>query len=159
MCRIHLQIATDSVVQSTTAKVIWMCSLCRETQKMGHITFNWNGNHSKKIHDRLETYQEIQSENVKFDVEPEMRAATIANVAHDALLSGHYDYVRVMFANGDMVGHTRDFEATKRACVAVDEGIKARFHIILQIWKFVLLFYKNKKLWSMDACDRHPVHT
>lgn len=141
ICKVHfLQIVTISSVQSTTTKLIWMCSICRETQKIGHVTFNWNGNQSKKIHDRLETYQEIHSENVKFDVEPEMRAATIANVALDALLSGHYDYVRVMFANGDMVGHTRDFEATKRACVAVDEGIKARF----------ITFFKWESLFSFS---------
>ena len=128
---------------------------------MGHVTFNWNGNYSKKIHDRLETYQEIQSENVKFDVEPEMRAATIANVAHDALLSGHYDYVRVMFANGDMVGHTRDFEATKRACVAVDEGIKARFIIFFKwgslLYIYISFSFKKIELRNMDACDPHPV--
>lgn len=91
---------------------------------MGHITFNWNGNNSGKTHVSNDTYQEVQSENIRFELEPEMRAATIANIAHDALLSGLYDFVRVMFANGDMVGHTRDFEATKRACIAVDEGIK-----------------------------------
>lgn len=91
---------------------------------MGHVTFNWNGNRSGKVDPRLETYFEVQSENQRFELEPEMRAATVAKVAHDALLSGLYDYVRVMFANGDMVGHTRDFEATKKACEAVDEGIK-----------------------------------
>lgn len=95
-----------------------------ESQKMGHITFNWNGNNSGKTHEVNDTWHEVQSENVRYEYEPEMRAATIGNVANDALLSGKYDFVRVMFANGDFVGHTNDFEATKRACVAVDEGIK-----------------------------------
>jgi 2,3-bisphosphoglycerate-independent phosphoglycerate mutase len=91
---------------------------------MGHVTFNWNGNRGSKLDQRLETYHEVQSENVRFELEPEMRTRTIARVAHDALLSGLYDYVRVMFAAADMVGHTHDLEATKRACECIDAAIK-----------------------------------
>ncbi len=59
-----------------------------------------------------------------------MKAAEIAKAAREALLSGKFDYVRVNFANGDMVGHTGDLEATKRACEAVDQGVKVRvFHM------------------------------
>jgi bisphosphoglycerate-independent phosphoglycerate mutase (AlkP superfamily) len=53
-----------------------------------------------------------------------MKAAEIAKAAQQALLSGEFDYVRVNFANGDMVGHTGDLEATKLACESVDQGVK-----------------------------------
>jgi 2,3-bisphosphoglycerate-independent phosphoglycerate mutase len=69
-------------------------------------------------------YHEIPSDNIKFNEAPHMKAAEIAKAAQEALLSGKFDYVRVNFANGDMVGHTGDLEATKRACEAVDEGVK-----------------------------------
>lgn len=97
---------------------------CSETQKFGHVTFFWNGNRSGKINDTLEVYHEIPSDNIKFNEAPHMKAAEIAKAAQEALLSGKFDYVRVNFANGDMVGHTGDLEATKRACEAVDEGVK-----------------------------------
>lgn len=97
-----------------------------ETQKFGHVTFFWNGNRSGKINDTLEVYHEIPSDNIKFNEAPHMKAAEIAKAAQEALLSGKFDYVRVNFANGDMVGHTGDLEATKRACEAVDQGVKVR---------------------------------
>lgn len=97
-----------------------------ETQKFGHVTFFWNGNRSGKINDLLEVYHEIPSDNIKFNEAPHMKAADIAKAAQDALLSGQFDYVRVNFANGDMVGHTGDLEATKKACEAVDHGVKVR---------------------------------
>lgn len=53
-----------------------------------------------------------------------MKAAEIAKATREALLSGKFDYVRVNFANGDMVGHTGDLEVTKRACEAVDQRVK-----------------------------------
>ena len=97
-----------------------------ETQKFGHVTFFWNGNRSGKINDDLEVYHEIPSDNIQFNEAPHMKAAEIAKAAREALLSGKFDYVRVNFANGDMVGHTGDLEATKRACEAVDQGVKVR---------------------------------
>lgn len=100
-----------------------------ETQKFGHVTFFWNGNRSGKIDETLETYHEIPSDNIQFNEAPHMKAAEIAKAAKAALLSGDFDYVRVNFANGDMVGHTGDLEATKRACEAVDQGVKVRFHL------------------------------
>ena len=95
-----------------------------ETQKFRHMTFFWNGNRSGKINDDLEVYHEIPSDNIQFNEAPHMKAAEIAKAAREALLSGKFDYVRVNFANGDMVGHTGDLEATKRACEAVDQGVK-----------------------------------
>lgn len=42
-----------------------------------------------------------------------MKAREIADAAKEALRSGKFDYVRVNFANPDMVGHTGDLEATR----------------------------------------------
>jgi 2,3-bisphosphoglycerate-independent phosphoglycerate mutase len=95
-----------------------------ETQKFGHVTFFWNGNRSGKVDDTLETYHEVPSDNIQFNKKPHMKAAEIAKAAQQALLSGEFDYVRVNFANGDMVGHTGDLEATKLACESVDQGVK-----------------------------------
>ncbi|CAK9269976.1 unnamed protein product [Sphagnum jensenii] len=97
---------------------------CSETQKFGHVTFFWNGNRSGKVDDTLETYHEVPSDNIQFNKKPHMKAAEIAKAAQQALLSGEFDYVRVNFANGDMVGHTGDLEATKLACESVDQGVK-----------------------------------
>ena len=97
-----------------------------ETQKFGHVTFFWNGNRSGKLSEELETYHEVPSDNVPFNQLPLMKAAEIAQAAKEAILSGKYDYIRINFANGDMVGHTGVFHAVLDACKAVDEGVKVR---------------------------------
>lgn len=103
--------------------VPWGCS---ETQKFGHVTFFWNGNRSGKLDETLETYYEVPSDRVPFNQLPKMKAKEIGDAGRDALVSGKYDYVRLNFANGDMVGHTGVFPAVLEACEAVDLGIKVR---------------------------------
>eukprot|EP00245_Coleochaete_scutata_P004536 TRINITY_DN17248_c0_g1_i1.p1 TRINITY_DN17248_c0_g1~~TRINITY_DN17248_c0_g1_i1.p1 ORF type:complete len:560 (+),score=122.06 TRINITY_DN17248_c0_g1_i1:227-1906(+) len=97
---------------------------CSETQKFGHVTFFWNGNRSGKLDDTLETYHEVTSDILPFNEAPLMKAAEITAAAKEALLSGKYDYVRINFANGDMVGHTGVLDAVLAACKAVDDGVK-----------------------------------
>lgn len=97
---------------------------CSETQKFGHVTYFWNGNRSGKFSDALETYKEIPSDKVIFNKKPIMKAVEIAHAAAEALRSGKYDFVRVNFPNGDMVGHTGDLEATIAGMEAVDHGLE-----------------------------------
>ncbi|GJN31391.1 hypothetical protein PR202_gb19784 [Eleusine coracana subsp. coracana] len=61
----------------------------------------------------LEKYEEIPSDiGIPFNEQPKMKALEIAHKARDAILSREFDQVRVNIANGDMVGHTGDIEAT-----------------------------------------------
>ncbi len=98
-----------------------------ETQKFGHVTFFFNGNRSGKLSDTLETYVEIPSDNVSFELRPWMKAAQISDAATAAITSGQHDHVRMNYANGDMVGHTGDLEATRIALEVVDRQI-GRLH-------------------------------
>ncbi len=95
-----------------------------ETQKFGHVTYFWNGNRSGYIDDELETYVEIPSDNVPFDEAPAMKAQEITDATIDLLRSGKYRYGRVNYANGDMVGHTGNLEATIKAIETVDECVR-----------------------------------
>jgi len=91
-----------------------------ETQKFGHVTYFWNGNRSGKFDDKLETYLEIPSDVVPFEQRPWMKCAEITDALIDALLSGRHQYLRVNYANGDMVGHTGNFEAVITAMQSLD---------------------------------------
>jgi 2,3-bisphosphoglycerate-independent phosphoglycerate mutase len=93
---------------------------CSETQKYGHVTYFFNGNRSGKLDAALETYVEVPSDRLPFDERPWMKAAEIADAVVPAILSGGYHHVRLNFANGDMVGHTGNLEATRVAVEAVD---------------------------------------
>ncbi len=94
-----------------------------ETQKYGHVTYFWNGNRGGKFDPALETYVEIPSDRVPFDQRPWMKAAEITDSTIEALASGKHRFLRINYANGDMVGHTGDLEATINAVQAVDLGL------------------------------------
>ena len=95
-----------------------------ETQKFGHVTYFWNGNNSGYINESLETYVEIPSDKVTFDLRPWMKAAEITDAVVDAVRSGAHKFIRLNFANGDMVGHTGVVPAIRIAVEAVDLGLR-----------------------------------
>jgi 2,3-bisphosphoglycerate-independent phosphoglycerate mutase len=83
-----------------------------ETQKFGHVTYFWNGNRSGYFNEQLETYKEIPSDILPFDQAPKMKAQEITDELIQQIESQKYDFLRVNYANGDMVGHTGNFKAT-----------------------------------------------
>lgn len=94
---------------------------CSETQKFGHVTYFWNGNRSGYFDESIEEYVEIPSDNIEFDQKPWMKASEIADVTIDRMLGGTFDFGRINFANGDMVGHTGNLEASVVAVSVVDQ--------------------------------------
>ena len=101
-----------------------------ETQKFGHVTYFWNGNNSGYIDERLEKYLEIPSDKVKFDQRPWMKAAEITDAVVDAVKSDKYKFIRLNYANGDMVGHTGIVPAIRIAVEAVDLGLRRLVPVI-----------------------------
>jgi 2,3-bisphosphoglycerate-independent phosphoglycerate mutase len=96
---------------------------CSETQKFGHVTYFYNGNRSGKIDEALERYLEIPSDRVPFDQRPWMKAAEITDAAVEAIVGGQYDFIRLNYANGDMVAHTGDLEATRISLEVLDRQL------------------------------------
>lgn len=92
-----------------------------ETQKYGHVTYFFNGNRSGKFSERLDTYVEVPSDkNIDFSDVPWMRAHEITNATIEAIESGKYDFVRLNYANPDMVGHCGIFDRARLAVECVD---------------------------------------
>jgi 2,3-bisphosphoglycerate-independent phosphoglycerate mutase len=91
-----------------------------ETQKFGHVTYFFNGNRSGKFDDALEDYVEIPSDSLPFEERPWMKAAEITDRVVEAILGGTYGFIRLNYANGDMVGHTGVPQAVEIAVETVD---------------------------------------
>ena len=91
-----------------------------ETQKFGHVTYFFNGNKSGKIDEELEDYVEVQSDRVHFEERPWMKAAEITDKVIEAVEQGDHDFIRLNYANGDMVGHTGKMQAAIIAVETVD---------------------------------------
>ncbi len=91
-----------------------------ETQKFGHVTYFWNGNRSGKFSENCEEYVEITSDRIPFEQKPWMKAAEITERVIGELYSEKWDFLRLNFANGDMVGHTGIYQAAIIAVETVD---------------------------------------
>jgi 2,3-bisphosphoglycerate-independent phosphoglycerate mutase len=94
-----------------------------ETQKYGHVTYFFNGNKLGKFDETLEDYVEITSDNVPFEQRPWMKSAELTDAVIEAVESGKYDFIRLNYPNGDMVGHTGIYEAVLCAMEALDLGL------------------------------------
>lgn len=92
-----------------------------ETQKFGHVTYFWNGNRLDKFDENLEDYIEIPSDIISFDKKPAMKAREITDEVIKKIKSNKYEFIRLNFPNGDMVGHTGNFEATVESMRVIDE--------------------------------------
>ena len=93
---------------------------CSETQKFGHVTYFWNGNRSGYFDKNLEEYVEVLSDKITFDLKPWMKAYEITEETIKRMQLGSFDFGRINFANGDMVGHTGNYEAAVIAVETVD---------------------------------------
>jgi 2,3-bisphosphoglycerate-independent phosphoglycerate mutase len=91
-----------------------------ETQKYGHVTYFWNGNRGGRFDEALETWLEIPSDRVPFEQRPWMKAAEITDATLEALASGGPRFLRINFANGDMVGHAGRLDPAVVAVETVD---------------------------------------
>jgi 2,3-bisphosphoglycerate-independent phosphoglycerate mutase len=89
-----------------------------ETEKYAHVTFFLNGGIDEPYAN--ETRVLIPSPDVKtYDMKPEMSAVEVGDAVLKAM-DEEYDFIVVNFANGDMVGHTGDFDAAVKAVETVD---------------------------------------
>ena len=89
-----------------------------ETEKYAHVTFFFNGGVEEPMVGESRVL--IPSPDVKtYDMKPEMSAPEVGEAVRTAMDEA-YDFIVVNFANGDMVGHTGNYEAAKKAVEAVD---------------------------------------
>lgn len=91
-----------------------------ETQKFGHVTYFFNGNRTGKFDEKLEDYVEITSDVLPFEQRPWMKTAEITDYVLKAIAGNEYRFIRLNFPNGDMVGHTGNYQAVVCGLEAMD---------------------------------------
>ena len=90
-----------------------------ETEKYPHVTFFFNGGEETVYpgEDRIL----IPSPDVAtYDLKPEMSAYEVTDKLVEAINSRQFDAIICNYANADMVGHTGDIGAARRAVEAID---------------------------------------
>ena len=92
-----------------------------ETEKYAHVTYFFDGGRDLDLNlcDRVL----IPSPKVAtYDLKPEMSAREITSNLLERM-DNNYDFIFLNFANGDMVGHTGNYDMTKKAIETIDEMI------------------------------------
>ncbi len=125
-----------------------------ETQKYGHITYFWNGNNSLKFNETLEDWVEIPSDRISFDKKPEMKAKEITDALIQAILSNKYQFLRVNYANGDMVGHTGVLESAIKAIEVLDVQIRRLYETIQKVQGTMILISDHGNCEQMIEIDK-----
>ena len=93
-----------------------------ETEKYAHVTYFFDGGVERNLKNSKRIL--IPSPSVKtYDLKPEMSAYLITETLMKEL-DNNYDLVVLNYANGDMVGHTGKYEATKKAVLALDNCLE-----------------------------------
>ncbi|WP_291951650.1 2,3-bisphosphoglycerate-independent phosphoglycerate mutase [Campylobacter sp.] len=109
-------------LKNTLATMIARANLTQlhtaETEKYAHVTFFFNG--GKEELEVNETRVLIPSPKVKtYDEKPQMSIEKVGDEVIKGIENG-IDFIVVNFANGDMVGHTGNFQAAIKAVESVD---------------------------------------
>ena len=90
-----------------------------ETEKYAHVTYFFSGGREQPF--AGEDRNLVPSPKVAtYDLAPAMSAHAVTDRLVDALQAGHYDFIVCNYANGDMVGHSGNFDAAVKAVEVVD---------------------------------------
>jgi 2,3-bisphosphoglycerate-independent phosphoglycerate mutase len=93
-----------------------------ETEKYAHVTFFFSGGKEATV--AGEHRELIPSPKVAtYDLQPEMSAPAVTDYLVSAICEQRFDLIICNYANGDMVGHTGNFEAAVAAIEALDTQV------------------------------------
>ena len=93
-----------------------------ETEKYAHVTFFFNDQNEVKF--KGESRMLVPSPNVKtYDMKPEMSIYEVSDKLIGEIKKKKFDLVIVNLVNGDMVGHTGNVAAIRKAVKSVDECV------------------------------------
>jgi len=132
-----------------------------ETEKYAHVTFFFSCGREQPYpgEDRIL----VASPKVAtYDLEPEMSAREITDNLIRVIAEDSFDFIICNFANGDMVGHTGDFTAAKRAVETIDDCIGRIKKAIDQSGSECLITADHgnvERMFDLTTHQRHTAHT
>ncbi|MGY8720077.1 MAG: 2,3-bisphosphoglycerate-independent phosphoglycerate mutase, partial [Verrucomicrobiia bacterium] len=134
---------------------------CAETEKNPHVTFFFNNYRSEPFEGEDRACP--QSPPVAtYDMQPEMVADEVTAAVKAAILSGEYGMIIVNFANPDMVGHTGNLEAVKKAVEATDAGVAELLEALESVGGRALVTADHgncEQMWNPETEGPHTAHT
>lgn len=129
-----------------------------ETEKYAHVTFFFSGGRE----DLYEGEQRIlvpSPDVATYDLQPEMSAPEVTEKLVAAIKSGQFDLLVCNYANGDMVGHTGNFDASVKAVEALDESLQKVTDAVLAMNGHCLITADHGNCEQMFDYESGQVHT
>ena len=129
-----------------------------ETEKYAHVTFFFNGGR-ESVFEGEERILVPSPKVATYDLQPEMSAPEVTDKLVAALDSATFDLVVVNYANGDMVGHTGNLNAAKKAAEAVDQCLGRLAEAIGRAGGVLLITADHGNAEMMQDPETHERHT
>jgi 2,3-bisphosphoglycerate-independent phosphoglycerate mutase len=129
-----------------------------ETEKYAHVTFFFNGGREKEFPGEERIL--VPSPKVAtYDLKPEMSAPEMTEKLVGAINAEKFDFIVVNYANTDMVGHTGNIAAAKKAVEAVDTCLAHLTKAVLAKNGALLITADHGNAEMMHDHDSGQAHT
>lgn len=129
-----------------------------ETEKYAHVTFFFSGGREQEFGG--ETRILVPSPKVAtYDLQPEMSAPEVTDRLVEAIHSRSYDLIVCNYANGDMVGHTGNYDATVAAVEALDKCLGRVEEAVLEVGGQALVTADHGNCEQMQDYKSGQLHT
>ncbi len=154
---VHLDKILGEVISANGRKQFRLA----ETEKYAHVTYFFNGGEEKPfpLEDRslIPSPREIST----YDQKPEMSAHFVMEKALLKIESNNYDLIVINFANMDMVGHTGNLEAARKAVETVDRCVEKLVNRVTKQGGVLLITadHGNSEQMISNNGGPHTAHT
>ena len=97
-----------------------------------------------------------------YDLQPQMSASSVTELAKAAILSGKYGLIVVNYANPDMVGHTGSLDAAIKAVETTDQGVGELLTALAEVKGKAVICADHgncEQMWDYENNAPHTSHT
>ena len=129
-----------------------------ETEKYAHVTFFFNGG-IEAPNEGEERILVPSPQVATYDLQPEMSAREVTDRLVEAIRSDRFDAIICNYANGDMVGHTGNYEAAVKAIEVLDGCLGRVAEAVLEVGGEMLITADHGNAEQMLDPKAQQVHT
>lgn len=129
-----------------------------ETEKYAHVTFFFSGGR-EALFDGEDRVLIPSPDVATYDLQPEMSAKEVTDAVINSIENKSHQLIVVNFANGDMVGHTGNFDAAVKAVETLDSCIAKLEKAVLAAGGQALITADHGNCEQMHDHDTEQPHT